>query len=105
MPASTLPAATHVALLRGINLGGRNRLPMAELAALFEAAGCAGVRTFIQSGNVLFAAPAAVARRLPAEIAARIQERHGLRAPVILRTAAELRRVPGRNPFLAAGAD
>lgn len=98
-------AATHVALLRGINVGGKNLLPMLELAALFEAAGCAGVRTFIQSGNVLFAAPAAVAGRLAERIAARIQERHGLRVPVILRTAAELRRIAARNPFLRAGAD
>ncbi len=99
------PAATHVALLRGINVGGKNLLPMTELVALFEAAGCAGVRTFIQSGNVLFAAPAALARRLPGEIASRIDERHGLRVPVILRTAAELRRVASRNPFLRSGAD
>jgi uncharacterized protein (DUF1697 family) len=78
---------------------------MPELAALFERAGCAGVRTYIQSGNLLFAAPVALARRLPGEIAARIQERHRLRVPVIVRSAAELRQVAGRNPFLRAGAD
>jgi uncharacterized protein (DUF1697 family) len=98
-------AATHVALLRGINVGGKNRLPMAELSALFEAGGCAGVRTFIQSGNVLFAAPAALARRLPGELAARIEKGHGLRVPVILRTAAELRRIAAANPFLRKGVD
>ncbi len=98
-------AATHVALLRGINVGGKNVLPMAELTALFEAAGCTGVRTFIQSGNVLFAAPAAVARALPGRIASGIEERHGLRVPVILRAAAELRRVAAGNPFVRPGAD
>lgn len=98
-------AATHVALLRGVNVGGKNLLPMPELAALFEEAGCAGVRTYIQSGNVLFAAPAALARRLPERIAARIQERRGLRVPVILRSAAELRRITSANPFLRPGAD
>ncbi len=110
MPAPAAPApsaapATHVALLRGVNVGGKNLLSMPELAALFEAAGCAGVRTYIQSGNVLFAAPAALARRVPEEIASRIEQRHGLRVPVILRSAAELRRVAARNPFLRAGAD
>jgi uncharacterized protein (DUF1697 family) len=99
------PAASHVALLRGINVGGKNLLPMTELAAIFEAAGCENVRTFIQSGNVLFAAPAPQARRLPGEIASRIEERHGVRVPVILRLGAELRHVASGNPFLAAGAD
>ena len=98
-------AVTHVALLRGINVGGKNLLPMTELAALFEAAGCAGVRTFIQSGNVLLAAPAAVARRLPERIGSLIEERHGLRVPVVLRTAAELRRVAAGHPLSQAGAD
>ena len=98
-------AATHVALLRGINVGGKNLLPMTELAQLFETAGCARIRTFIQSGNVLLAAPAALARRLPGEIASRIEKRHGLRVRVILRTAAELRRVAASNPFFRADAD
>ncbi len=104
-PRPSPAAASHVALLRGINVGGKNRLPMPELAALFEGAGCTAVRTFIQSGNVLFAAPAALARRLPDEIASRIEKRHGLRVPVILRSAAALRQVAASNPFLGAGAE
>ena len=48
---------THVALLRGINVGGKNPLPMKALAEEFVAAGCGDVRTFIQSGNVIFSAP------------------------------------------------
>ena len=43
-----------IALLRGINVGGKNRLPMKELAAMFVDAGCEDVRTYIQSGNVVF---------------------------------------------------
>jgi len=97
--------ASHVALLRGLNVGGKNVLPMPKLAALFEEAGCADVRTYIQSGNVLFRAPKTVVRRLPQVILARIGERHGLRVPVILRTATELRGVAASNPFLATGAD
>lgn len=62
---------THVALLRGINVGGRNKLPMRDLAALCTEAGCQGVETYIQSGNAVFGASAALARRLPTELAER----------------------------------
>src|SRR5262245_56905052 len=48
----------QIALMRGINVGGKNRLPMAELIECFEAAGCTHVRTYIQSGNVVFLVPA-----------------------------------------------
>ena len=47
--------ARHIALLRGINVGGRNSLPMARLVSIFETIGCQGVRTYIQSGNVVSA--------------------------------------------------
>ena len=47
---------THVALLRGINVGGKNLLPMQHLARMFQDAGCDEVRTYIQSGNVIFKA-------------------------------------------------
>ena len=56
----------HVALLRGINVGGKNLLPMKELVALCEEAGAAEVSTYIQSGNVVFTASKDVAARLPA---------------------------------------
>ena len=49
---------SHVALLRGINVGGRNKVPMRDLRAAFESDGFTGVSTYIQSGNVLFDAPA-----------------------------------------------
>lgn len=58
----------HVALLRGINVGGKNIVPMKDLAALFEAAGCRDVTTYIQSGNVIFTAPASVLKKLPATV-------------------------------------
>jgi uncharacterized protein (DUF1697 family) len=95
---------TWVALLRGINVGGKNLLPMTDLARLFEAAGCAGVRTYIQSGNVLFTASRARAETLPGLIASGIAERFGHRVPVLLRTAAELGETIRQNPFLEAGA-
>ncbi|MGH9388723.1 MAG: DUF1697 domain-containing protein, partial [Vicinamibacteria bacterium] len=53
-----------MALLRGINLGGKNRLPMKDLAAMFTEGGCESVATYIQSGNVVFEASPALARRI-----------------------------------------
>ena len=97
-------SATHLALLRGINVGGKNKLPMRDLRALFIAAGCNDVQTYIQSGNVIFRATAAIAARLPEIITAGIAERFGYRVPVIVRTAAQLGDVLRNNPFIADGA-
>jgi uncharacterized protein (DUF1697 family) len=98
------PEKSHVALLRGINLGSR-RLPMKDLAAIFEGAGCRDVRTYIQSGNVVYRAGAALARRVPDLVEAAIADRFGFDAPVVTRTGAEIDAVVRANPFLAEGAD
>jgi len=91
--------ATQVALLRGVNVGGKNKLPMRDLADMFATAGCENVRTFIQSGNVIFTASRKVSARLAAVVAEGISERFGYRTPVILRTLQELREVVSNNPF------
>jgi uncharacterized protein (DUF1697 family) len=96
---------THIALLRGINLGGRNRIAMKELSALFSEAGCGSVATYIQSGNVVFQAAAPLARKIPLLIEEAIQDRFGLNVPVVTRSAGELRKVVGGNPFLKKGED
>jgi uncharacterized protein (DUF1697 family) len=95
----------HLALLRGVNVGGANKLAMADLKAVFERSGCTEVETIIQSGNVVFAAPQAVLRELTTVVAGHIRKRFGLETPVILRSAAELRTILEGNPFLEAGAD
>ncbi|MCY3749217.1 MAG: DUF1697 domain-containing protein [Chloroflexi bacterium] len=95
----------YVALLRGINVGGRNKLPMRELAAMFMSVGCKGVRTYIQSGNVVFRASQELADRLPALVSAEIAASRGFQIPVILRTASEFSRIVRDNRFLAAGPD
>lgn len=95
----------HVALLRGVNVGGKNKLPMKDLAAIFRAAECDDVRTYIQSGNVLFSASKALARRVPSAVAEAIEADFGFAVPVVLRTADELRSVAADNPFLQDGAD
>ena len=101
-----IPAlGSHVALLRGINVGGKNKLPMKELTGMFVAAGCSDVRTYIQSGNVVFRADPTIVSgdRLAGQIAAAIVEQFGLTVPVILRTAAEMRHTLEANPFVKAG--
>ena len=95
----------HVALLRGINVGGKNVLPMKDLAAIFVAARCADVRTYIQSGNVVFSAPGAKLDALAKQIAERIEKRFGFRTPVILRTLEELEKTVRNNPFLKPAPD
>jgi uncharacterized protein (DUF1697 family) len=103
----TLPKATpaFVALMRGINVGGKNMVPMRELVAAFVDAGCLDVRTYIQSGNVIFRAPAAVAARLPSRVEQAMADRFGFRVPVVTRTATELLAVTRNNPFLRPGTD
>jgi uncharacterized protein (DUF1697 family) len=97
-------AATYLALLRGVNVGGNNKLPMKDLAGLFVTAGCGDVRTFIQSGNVIFNADADAAEQLAGLITAQIAERFGIRTPIVLRTSEQMRDVVVSNPFLAQGA-
>ena len=92
--------ATHVALLRGINLAGKNKVAMADLRALVNGLGHADVSTYIQSGNVLFTAPddtdcAAAGRALTEAIAAGL----GVTSPVVVVTRDELAQIAADNPF------
>ncbi|MGH3278414.1 MAG: DUF1697 domain-containing protein [Trebonia sp.] len=92
--------ATHVALLRGINLGGKNKVAMADLRTLVAELGHTDVSTYIQSGNVLFTAGphadcAVVARAMTEAIAARL----GVTAPVVVVTREELGQIHAANPF------
>lgn len=96
---------TYVALLRGLNVGGKNRLSMKDLAGVFVEAGCQDVRTYIQSGNVVFTLADDQAAGLAAEVSQRLLQQTGLRLPLVLRSRAELADAVQRNPFLASGAD
>lgn len=95
----------NIALLRGINVGGKNRLPMKELVALFVDAGCEDVRTYIQSGNVVFRAGESAGGEISSVISASILDRFDYRIPVIVRTARALQEIAQGNPFVAAGAE
>ncbi len=91
---------SFVALLRGVNVGGANRLPMAGLSAIFQRAGARRVETVIQSGNVVFDAEARAASGIAKEVAAQIFSEFGFAAPIVLRDAAAWRAMVAGNPFL-----
>jgi uncharacterized protein (DUF1697 family) len=89
---------TYVALLRGINLGSHNKVPMADLRALVDELGAEDVETYVQSGNVVFKS-ADGAAKLTRAIEQRIQRDLGLSVTVIVLTRPQLTKVLGGNPF------
>lgn len=90
--------ATHVALLRGINVGGKNLIAMAALKACFEEQGFDDVSTLIQSGNVLFTSRGVPAAELVARIERTLSSTFGYEATVVLRTRAQMRRIVAGAP-------
>ena len=82
---------THIAFLRGINVGGHKQLSMATVKSTFEQLGFDNVRTLLNSGNVIFEAAQPNAKKIEAAI--------GMDVRVILRTPKDLERVIERNPF------
>jgi len=87
-----------VALLRAVNVGGTGKLPMSELKAMCEAAGFKSVRTFIASGNVVFASPRSEAQ-VKAALEAKLAGYAGKPVAVMVRTAGEMAAVRDANPF------
>ena len=88
-----------VALLRGVNVGGHNKIKMDVLRGLCESLKCENPQTYVQSGNVVFRTkeknPATLAKRIEDAI----EKELGFRPAVILRTAAEMKDVVAKNPF------
>ncbi len=91
--------ASHVALLRGINVGGRNKVPMAELREVVASLGHAGVATYIQSGNVLFSTEETDNAKLAAALESAIEDRFGLWSSVVVLSRDELAEVLAANPY------
>jgi uncharacterized protein (DUF1697 family) len=91
---------TQIALLRGVNVGGKNRLKMAELRQALGAAGFTGVRSYIQSGNLLFDP-----REDAEDAVAAVLQSFGLDVPLIVRSAAWLRAAREAVPFPTDGVD
>lgn len=90
---------TWIALLRGINVVGRNQVPMKELAAAFDRAGFGAVRTYIQSGNVVFQSRNGTARTLGTRIARLVREEFGFEPRVMVISGEELAGAIRANPF------
>src|SRR5687767_7485255 len=95
---------THIALLRGINLGPSRRVAMADLRALCERLGYEGVRTLVNSGNVVLTGEGSP-RKLEQELEKAIAAELGMEVPVVVRTRDELADVVERNPFPEAEAE
>lgn len=88
-----------IALLRGVNVGGHNKIKMEVLRALLESLGLKNVQTLIQSGNAVFATKPRDLDQLAKRIEAAIEKTAGFHSEVILRTAGEVRDVIAGNPF------
>ena len=95
----------HVALLRAINLGAKRRVPMADLRALLTDAGYDDVSTHIQSGNALFSAPRQKTVALEDALERELAKTFGFDIDVMVRSAADLEKIIGANPFDTRGVD
>jgi uncharacterized protein (DUF1697 family) len=89
---------THIAMLRAVNVGGTGKLPMADLRALCEALGFRDVRTYLQSGNVVFNAPLAPAAA-KASLERALAKRLGKPCRVLVRSAQQLKTLLAKQPF------
>lgn len=94
-----------VALLRGVNVGGANRLPMAALKEMFAAAGAQQVETLIQSGNVVFQSHDNNGITIAVAVQAEIERAFHFRTAIVVRDADRWRAVVAGNPFLTSGED
>jgi len=92
--------STFVSMLRGINVGGQKRLRMETLREIFEGLGFTNIRTYVQSGNVVFASPIQEPSLLTRRIETHIEQTCGFHVDVFIRQAQELKRILAANPFL-----
>ncbi|MEU2789180.1 DUF1697 domain-containing protein [Streptomyces sp. NPDC007100] len=95
----------QIALLRGINVGGRNKFPMAQQRELFAALGHKDVTVLLQTGNIVFADPGTPPEETARAIEARIADELGFPVPVLVRTRDELAAAIAANPFPQAEAE
>lgn len=90
---------TYIALFRGINVGGKSSVPMKTLVAVFEALEAKSVKTYIQSGNVVFQHRQADAASLSERVSAHVLERCGFRPQVLIIRGSEIEAAIRNNPF------
>lgn len=92
--------SSYIALLRGINLGGHKMLKMDQLRKAFEELGFSDVKTYIQSGNVVFKGPVEPPEILAKRIETRIDRQFGFPVPVVVKTAEEIGEIIRNNRLL-----
>ena len=90
---------TYIALFRGINIGGKHILPMKELAVLLEKLGLVNVKTYIQSGNVVFQSKTLNTSTLADKISAVINKKYGFAPHVFVLQLRDIKRAVVSNPF------
>jgi uncharacterized protein (DUF1697 family) len=95
----------YIALLRGINVGGKRKVKMADLLAMCEEIGLKEVRTYIQSGNIVFESPEEDTSVLGKSLQEQIMATFGFEVPVMVMTQAYLQQVAENNPFLKLNKD
>src|SRR5580698_2159222 len=93
--------AVIVSMLRGVNVGGHNKIKMEALRELYGSLGLRDAQTYVQSGNVVFRTKEQDLVRLARRIEGSIEETFGFRPGVVLRTCGEFRDAIGKNPFAA----
>lgn len=96
---------TFVALLRAVNVGGQNKIPMAELRQRLSAVGLGDVRTYVQSGNVVFAADGDDPKEQAAVVHDVIEQNFGADVQVLALTSEQMAHVKNGNPFLRQDTD
>lgn len=89
----------YVSLLRGINVGGQNKISMVQLKELYETLGFGGIKTYVQSGNVVFSNSGGNVSDVKARIEREIKRSLGFDVLVFMRTQTELKRLVGNSPF------
>jgi len=91
---------TYISILRGINVSGKNLIKMNSLNEMYNGLGLQKVKTYIQSGNVVFQSPETNLEELERIISESILKRFGANVPVLVREASELKNILALNPFL-----
>jgi uncharacterized protein (DUF1697 family) len=97
--------AVYVALLRAVNVGSHNRVPMAKLRGALVDGGITDATTYIQTGNILFTSRARTSTAAGAEIEKILRAELGLNVDVMARSASEMKKLLGANPFTGPGVD
>ncbi|WP_291868684.1 DUF1697 domain-containing protein [Maribacter sp.] len=90
---------TYIALLRGINVSGHKKIKMADLRFLLEKEGFTNVKTYIQSGNVIFSGKEEESTKLEHQIRALIKNNYKFEVPVLVKTAEQIKAILAKNPY------